>query len=79
MLRLLRDYNDLEMWCIGTISALAQEDRHPRGFIELLTPEQRNAIALYVKELPNLVELDKHDRPATIRAYRDVWSPLEKA
>ena len=76
MLRLLDGYEPIEMWCIGTISALVQEWGHPRGFIELLTPEQRSAVALYVKELPNLVHLDKYDGPDIARAFRKLWSPF---
>lgn len=74
MLRILRHYDPSAMWCIGTVSALVQEGRHPRGFVELLTPEQRRAVALYVKELPNLLQLDEYDAPDIARVYREVWS-----
>lgn len=75
MLRLLdSDVDDGEMWRIGTIGALDQRDRHPRGFLELLTPRQRRAIALYVRALPELVELDAEDTKRLARAFRDVWS-----
>jgi hypothetical protein len=76
MLRLLDDYVDGgEMWTIGTTRALDQRDRHPFGFLELLTPRQRRAIALYVRALPELVELDAEDGKALARAFRDVWAP----
>jgi hypothetical protein len=75
MLRLLNSYVDgSEMWEIGTIAALDQRDRHPFGFLELLTPRQRRAIALYVRTLPALVELDVEDTTSLERAFRDVWS-----
>lgn len=63
-----------DMAVIGTISALDQRDRHPTGFLELLTPQQRRAIALYVRALPELVELDHQDAARLARAWRDIWS-----
>jgi hypothetical protein len=77
MLRLLDEYDEDtagEMWTIGTIMALDQRRGHPVGFLELLTPAQRIAIARYVKALPELVELSRDDAIAAARAVRDVWS-----
>jgi hypothetical protein len=75
MLRLLNsDDPHMEMWAIGTIGALGQRDRHPRGFLELLTQPQRRAIALYVHALPELVELDFEDATTIARAFDNVWS-----
>lgn len=76
MLRLLDSYVDgSEMWEIGTIGALEQRDHHPFGFLKLLTPRQRRAIALYVRALPEFVELDTEDTTLLARALRDVWAP----
>lgn len=75
MLRLLDKYGGRgEMWTIGTVFALDQRDRSPHGFFELLTPQQRRAIAIYVRELPELVELHYEDAHMIQRAFRDVWS-----
>lgn len=74
MLHLLDDYQPTEMWSIGTIGALDQRGRHPRGFLELLSTAQRRAIAVYVQALPNLVELGDEDSTRVSRAFRDVWS-----
>ena len=74
MLRLLRAYEPAEVWCIGTVSALAHERRHPRGFLELLTPAQARAIAIYLQALPDLVDLDHEDREVVVGAFRDVWA-----
>lgn len=76
LLRLLSHYGDgSEMWTIGTIRALDQRRRHPRGFLELLTDKQRRAIAVYVRTLPQLVDLAAEDASTISRALRDVWSP----
>jgi hypothetical protein len=40
----------------------------------MLTQQQRRAVALYVRELPELVELDHEDAAMMTRAWRDVWS-----
>jgi Family of unknown function (DUF6714) len=82
MLWLLDHYDDehrlfnegASMALIGTTTALDQRERHPPGFLELLTPQQRRAIALYVRALPELVELDHEDAARMARAWRDVWS-----
>jgi len=74
MLLLLHRYEPTEMWCIGTTAALDQRERHPDGFMELLSPAQRRAIALYVRALPALVPL-VHDHAAILdRSFRAVWS-----
>lgn len=59
---------------VGTIRALDQRQRHPPGFLELLTPQQRRAVALYVQALPELVELSQWDAADLAGAWRDVWS-----
>lgn len=74
MLSLLDHYDRSEMWCIGTIAALDQRDPHPIGFMSLLSAEQKRAIALYVKALPELVRLDAEDTEILIGAFRDVWA-----
>jgi hypothetical protein len=74
MIRLLDAYEPTQMWCIGTIFALDQRQRHPPGFLELLSPSQRRAIATYVRTLPTLVELGDGDAARIRRAFRDVWS-----
>jgi hypothetical protein len=74
MLHLLDHYESSEMWCIGTISALDQRRGHPFGFVELLSITQRQAVATYVRALPDLVELDHEDSSRMRRAFRDVWS-----
>jgi hypothetical protein len=74
MLRLLDDYQPTEMRSIGTIAALDQRSRHPLGFLELLTASQRRAIAIYVRALPDLVELRYEDSSRMSRAFEDVWS-----
>jgi len=62
------------MALIGTTTALDQREPCPPGFLELLTPGQRRAVALYVRALPGLVELDHEDTARMSRAWRDVWS-----
>jgi Family of unknown function (DUF6714) len=74
MLKLLDDYEPSAMWCIGTISALDQRAPHPLGFLDLLSKKQRWAIALYVKALPDLVQLHPEDAARVSRAFREVWS-----
>lgn len=74
MLRLLDHYQPGEMWCIGTIAALDQRNRHPAGFLELLTASQRRVIAIFVQALPDLVDLHAYDSAHLSLAYRDVWS-----
>lgn len=81
MLWLLDHYDEAQsgylkgdMAVIGTISTLDQRDRHPFGFLELLTPHQRRAVARYVRALPELVELGHEDGARMARAWRDVWS-----
>jgi hypothetical protein len=74
MLRLLDNYEAAELWSIGTIVALDQRERHPPGFLELLTESQRTAVALYVRALPDLVDLHRDDAALITRAFRAVWS-----
>ena len=82
MLWLLDRYNDDELRLspgpdlavIGTIMSLDQRERHPLGFFELLSPGQRRAIGLYVRALPDLVDLNYEDAAKMARAWRDVWS-----
>jgi hypothetical protein len=74
MSHLLDDYQPTAMWSIGTIAALDQRARHPRGFLELLSKKQREAIAIYVRALPELVELRYEDSTRVSRALQDVWA-----
>ena len=74
MLYLLDHYNGGEMWAIGTVMALDQRRRHPPGFLDLLDPMQRQAIARYFQALPSLVELDREDSRILERAFRKVWA-----
>jgi hypothetical protein len=74
MLHLLDRYEPGEMWCIGTTAALDQREHHPPGFLELLSPAQRRAVALYVQALPTLVPLVHDDAAILERAFRAVWS-----
>jgi hypothetical protein len=73
MLRLLDDYQPGEMWCIGTIRRLNQREPHPLGFVELLTPAQRGAIADYVEALPELVRLDHEDATTIDPWLAETW------
>lgn len=75
MLYLLDHYDGGgEMWTIGTVRALDQRRPHPPGFLDLLDPMQRRAIARYVQALPSLVELDRDDSRILERAFRQVWA-----
>jgi len=73
MLRLLDDYQYGEMWCVGTIGRLDQRHPYPLGFMELLTNDQRAAVAAYVEALPELVELGYEDAAIIDRSLAQVW------
>jgi len=44
------------------------------GFLEFVAPHERSAVALHVRALPELVELDLEDAATMARAWRDLWS-----
>ena len=76
MLTLLDHYDGLEMWVIGTISALAprSEFQYSSWWLHsFLTDAQKAAIAAYVRALPQLVELDADDEDDLGRGLREYW------
>jgi hypothetical protein len=75
MLRLLENYDPESMMTIGTLSILYPETETWAYLYTLLTEEQYQAIALFLKELPNLVELDTfEDKKVVERAFNNYWS-----
>ena len=75
MLRLLGNYDTDSMMTIGTLSILYPKTETWSYLYTLLTKQQYQAIALFLKELPNLVELDTfEDRKVVDRAFKNYWS-----
>lgn len=74
MLRLLDSYNSTCMMSIGTISSLYPRKKEKEYFYSELNEQQKQAIALYLKALPNLINLDTEDKKIVERAFNKYWS-----
>lgn len=65
------------MRVIGTISGLdlrRWDDESVEGLEEVLTAEQKHCLAVFLKELPNFVELDSEDMKIRERALPHYWA-----
>lgn len=78
MCSLLKSY-DISMRVIGTLSSLYPKNE-PGGLkeyilarYEILDTPQRQAIALFLQNLPQIVELDTSDQRIIERALRNYW------
>jgi hypothetical protein len=84
MISVLDDYVCSSMRCIGTISALYPKE-HVLGYhmprYNLLTYEQKQAVACFLEALPELLALDGEDRTIVERARRfwDQFLPIVRA
>ena len=74
MLRLLENYDRSSMMCIGTLSSLYPKTDDDKYLYSRLSELQNSAIALFLKRLPDLVELDAEDKTIVERALRNHWS-----
>ena len=74
MLRLLENYDSTSMMSIGTISFLYPKLKDWEYCYSELTPEQSQAIALFLKSLPDLVDLETEDKTRVERALNKYWS-----
>lgn len=74
MLRLLENYDPGSMMTIGTLSILYPKTESWKYLYSLLSEKQNQAIALYLKGLPDLVTLDLEDKTIVERALRNHWS-----
>jgi hypothetical protein len=74
LLRLLENYDRSSMMCIGTLSNLYPKTDDHKHLYSHLTEQQNRAIALYLKALSDLVELDTTDKTIVERALRNHWS-----
>ena len=76
-LALLDRYDPGELWTIGTLSSLypkQQDSERDTYQYSLLNLEQKQTIALYLKHLPSLVNLDKEDVKICQRSQQNYWS-----
>jgi len=76
ILSVLANYDNTSMRVIGTLQALYPKpdfwEYHMNQYSEL-NYEQKQAIALFVEALPNLVSLDREDRVMMERALEKYW------
>lgn len=80
MLALLSHYDSESMRVIGTISALyPKQDAWPYHMerYSLLSESQKQAIAMFLRALPQLVNLDYEDRQVVPRALRNYWGQFQ--
>ena len=74
MLRLLENYDFTSMMTIGTLSILYPKLEGWEYLYSLLNEQQKQAIALYLKALPNLVDLQTENKTVVERAFNKYWS-----
>lgn len=77
MLRLIENYNPGSMMSIGTLGSLYPKKDHFQHHMRLysmLNDKQSKAIALFLKFLPDLVELYSEDKKVVERAFNNYWS-----
>jgi hypothetical protein len=76
MLSVLAHYDSSSMRVIGTLSSLYPKKDHWEYHMHrysLLNPAQKTAIARFLAELPQLVELDSEHQKIVPRALRNYW------
>lgn len=73
MLSVVADYDAGSMRVIGTISALDPRGAYGDRRLEMLNDEQRQAIACFLKSLPELVELTHRDAKVVSRSLSAYW------
>ena len=73
MLSVLAYYDAGSMRVIGTISALDPRGAHGDRRLEILNVEQRQAIACFLKALPELVTLSHRDAKVVSRSLAAYW------
>lgn len=74
MLRLLENYDSSSMMTIGTLRILYPKTEDHKFLYEVLTRQQNEAIASYMKALPDLIELYTSDKTVVERAFNRYWS-----
>lgn len=73
LLRLLESYDSGSMMTIGTLSILYPKQEERKYLYSELNEPQKKAIALCLKALPDLVELDSEDKKIVQRAFDKYW------
>ena len=73
MLRLLDNYDPSSMMTIGVLSALYPKNETQEYNLSALNRRQRRAIALFLRDLTEMVELWGEDVPKVERAYSKYW------
>ena len=73
MLSVLADYDAGSMRVIGTISALDTRGTYGDRRLTMLNDEQRQAIACFLKALPELVTLSHRDAKVVSRSLSAYW------
>jgi hypothetical protein len=74
MLFVLDNYDSGSMVTISTLSSLYPKNDSRKSMYAELSLPQLKVIAIYVRELPNLVNLDGENRTIMERADRNYWS-----
>lgn len=74
MLRLLENYDSSSMMTIETLSILYPKSEGWEYLYSLLDEQQKQAVALYLEILPNLVNLYTENKTAVERAFNKYWS-----
>lgn len=74
MLRLLDNYDPTSLMTIGTLNFLYPKKKSHQYLYSELNEKQYQAIALYLQNLPDLVDLDVTDKTIVSRALRNYWS-----
>src|ERR1700723_1408868 len=74
MLSVIDHYDGTSMRVIGTISALDPRGPYKTKRFERLNEAQRRAVAVFLIELPRLVELDVEDTKVAARSIEAFWS-----
>jgi hypothetical protein len=79
MLSIIDAYEPGEMRVIGAIGALCPDVKHKGSWsyhmarYKVLTPEQKAAIATFLRVLHSIVDLDHEDKARIERALRNYW------
>lgn len=74
MLRVLESYDSTSMMTIGTLSSLYPKEKSREYLYSELDDQQRQVIAIYLKNLPDLLNLEIEDKTTVARALHDYWS-----
>lgn len=73
MLHILDNYDSSSMMTIGTLSALYPRNESQEHNLKELDQRQRCAVSIFLKSLPELVDLWGEDVPIVERAYSKYW------